>query len=362
MEPLDQPSGSTSSRRSRNAASQRLYRARQKARLEQLERLAVEAVAPSVSSGALAPASLELAPQLLSLPGSQIAIASSSPGSLLGIGLSSYDIRFLLTACSEEERKVVRWIIMNERFSLRDLIKFGLIQSGYAMDLQIFENAQDVSARSWLEKVKLAVPNADLKVMATAGIRLLARMNVPWDRINRDGAAEVRAMSDIVGSGQSSLHSNRVLLSRESLAAAMFANASHLHIPIDDVVGPDAEYPTGQQDDAYRDLVPTASQITIPHHPCFDTLPWPLFRSNICLAISHDPPLIDDDELCLDMMNDGIRCWGSSKQSLSGRGDGVPWDSRSWEAAPWFLEKWEPLTGGRNSEMWMNSAWWRYIQ
>jgi hypothetical protein len=227
------------------------------------------------------------------------------------------------------------------------------------MDLQIFESAQDISARSWLEKVKSAVGNVDLKAVATAGIRLLARLNVPWDQINSEGAAEMRSMSDIIGSN---LHSNRILLSRESLAAAMFANASHLHIPIDDVVGADAEYPTGQQDDAHRDLVPTANQITIPHHPCWDTLPWAAFRSNICFAVSQDPPLIDDEELCLDIMNEGIRCWGSSKQSLTGRGGGVPWDARSWEAAPWFLEKWEPLTGGENSDMWRNSAWWRSIR
>lgn len=53
--------------------------------------------------------------------------------------------------------------IVNKRFGIRDLIKFGLIQSGHAMDFQTFETAQDISARSWLEKVNLRIGDIDLK-------------------------------------------------------------------------------------------------------------------------------------------------------------------------------------------------------
>ena len=66
--------------------------------------------------------------------------------------------------------------------------------------------------------------------------------------------------------------------------------------------------------------------------------------------------------LCLDMANDGMRCWGTTMGSVHGRGEGMPWDARSWEAAPWFLEKWRWLVGGKDEEISRNSHWWRAMQ
>ncbi|RYP69140.1 hypothetical protein DL771_006234 [Monosporascus sp. 5C6A] len=96
------------------------------------------------------------------------------------------------------------------------------------------------------------------------------------------------------------------------------------------------------------DLRPVVAQRTLSHHPYIDLIPWPSFRSNVIQATSVDPPTIDEDDLCLDLSNGGIGCWGSTRGSMHGRGEGVPWDSRSWEAMPWFLEKWQLLTGGED--------------
>jgi hypothetical protein len=99
------------------------------------------------------------------------------------------------------------------------------------------------------------------------------------------------------------------------------------------------------------ELIPTIAQVTIPHHPYIDVLPWPIFRSNVIIASSMNPPQIDEEDLCLDLMNNGLRCWGPATGSLHGRGEGTPWDSRSWEVMSWFQEKWGHLAGGKGGNM-----------
>jgi hypothetical protein len=251
---------------------------------------------------------------------------------------------------------------MRERFSLRDLVKYGLILSGFAMDPATFASAEYESARSWVERVQLLVGTIDLKAVAACGIRLLARMELSAAQFDLDAVVQEPSLLDLRIALQPDINANRILLSTESLVYAMWSNALHLHIPMDILLQDELEFPSPQHGDTSSDLVPTRAQLTLAHHPIFDTVPWAAFRTNICLAISQEPPLINDDELCMDLMNDGIRCWGSSKGSLNGRGQGAPWDARSWEAAPWFLEKYEFLTGGRDSEMWKNSAWWRSMR
>ena len=89
------------------------------------------------------------------------------------------------------------------------------------------------------------------------------------------------------------------------------------------------------------DLRPTAAQIRYPHHPWIDTIPAPTLRQRLLEAISMDPPMIDWDEFCDDLENDGIVCWGSTPENADlHSGSGAPWDVRSWEAQPWFLRKW----------------------
>lgn len=109
------------------------------------------------------------------------------------------------------------------------------------------------------------------------------------------------------------------------------------------------------------DLRPTKEQITTPHHPMLDILPFPTLRSNFLKSQAF----IDDDELFHDILS-GLVCWGMSglgkRDRNSGTGkasSGTPWDHRSWEAKPWFLRKYWALLGGEDGELVRQSEWWR---
>jgi hypothetical protein len=113
-----------------------------------------------------------------------------------------------------------------------------------------------------------------------------------------------------------------------------------------------------------RDLRPTKEQITISHPAYIDALPFPQMRSRIIELSSHEPPLINDDELWDDLENGGLTCWGSIsvRPGVAPSGGGAPWDSRSWEAKTWFLAKWSFIIGGDDSDLSRSSEWWREMR
>ncbi|KAI1123104.1 hypothetical protein F5Y10DRAFT_252513 [Nemania abortiva] len=399
------PPDRTLRRRAQNASAQRTYRAKQKQRLQRLEALSIAALAssssPSSSSStlgrrgafdtsrrheSLGPA---LPPPLLPAGGQPGRGGPSTTTSTttttvtttlpldnrlvhapdvrsLNLGL----VQALLRSCTPRERQTFHIILMRERFSLRDIIKYGLIQLGYAMNASLFESAKHASTRAWIAQVLSAMGEIDIPAVFAAGIRLLASFPLPESLLasgnnnNNDDDDDDEVIRRVVFAPQAMSPSNRITLSTVSLGSAFFANAMLLGIPLA-AMAQDDDVPMHPQ--ALRctkpDLAPTPAQRAIPHHPSLDVIPWPVFRTNVCVAIAHDPPLVDDDELCLDLLNEGVRCWGSGAgDSLHGRGQGAPWDSRSWEAAPWFLEKWEALTGGRDGDMWRGSEWWRAMR
>lgn len=112
------------------------------------------------------------------------------------------------------------------------------------------------------------------------------------------------------------------------------------------------------------DLRPTKEQITIPHHPCVDIVPFPTLRNNLLKGVVF----VDEDDLFHDMLQ-GLICWGGagiSKKERNGAtgkaSSGTPWDSRSWEGKPWFLRKYWTLLGGEDSELVRQSEWWRELR
>jgi hypothetical protein len=112
------------------------------------------------------------------------------------------------------------------------------------------------------------------------------------------------------------------------------------------------------------DLRPTREQIVIKHPPWFDVLPFPTFRKNIIKR----QETVDDEELFQDLM-DGLLCWGGTgigrrdRDCSTGHAStGTPWDSRSWEAKPWFLRKYWELLGGEEGELVRQSEWWRNMR
>ncbi|KAF7589493.1 hypothetical protein BBP40_004247 [Aspergillus hancockii] len=80
-------------------------------------------------------------------------------------------------------------------------------------------------------------------------------------------------------------------------------------------------------------LQPTLPQILFPHHPLLDLLPLPGLRTRAIMLAATSPTLLDAAELKRDIVEQGgIVCRGEQ-----------PWDMRSWLAASWFMKKWRLL-------------------
>lgn len=89
------------------------------------------------------------------------------------------------------------------------------------------------------------------------------------------------------------------------------------------------------------DLRPSGFQLILAH-PCYlDCIPFPHFR-NMAVYLSSLKKL-DHCSLFLDLMHDGLVCWGRARANARHARtmrDGVAWSKRSWEARPWFWRKW----------------------
>ncbi|KAL1870456.1 hypothetical protein Daus18300_005143 [Diaporthe australafricana] len=113
---------------------------------------------------------------------------------------------------------------------------------------------------------------------------------------------------------------------------------------------------------APRDLQPVDVQITVEHHVYLDVIPFPSFRERALKALAHDPPLFDEEEMCVDICtNEGLIVWGSQGND-QGMDACRPWDMRSWEPKTWFLRKYPFLTGGWEDEMWRAARWWHMMR
>jgi hypothetical protein len=185
---------------------------------------------------------------------------------------------------------------------------------------------------------------------------------------------------------------NSFRVAQLSFLAAYMANAAHLGLSSSAAAHHATESPffvhgaaALSPEDAVReqdffhtlkpDLQPCATQIMYSHHPFLDVLPFRTFRERAILLLRAEPPMFDQAELCRDLLNDGLVCWGSTTTfgcggggrsgaaaaaatASRGPGSGTPWDIRSWEARPWFLKKWWMVAGGKGCEMESQSRWW----
>lgn len=79
------------------------------------------------------------------------------------------------------------------------------------------------------------------------------------------------------------------------------------------------------------------------------------------MALERDPVLLDEDQLCYDLLAGGMVCWGS-QQSLHGMEAAVPWDARSWEPKVWFLKKYAAYVGGWDDELWKGARRWSQLR
>ncbi|KAK9387830.1 hypothetical protein V1515DRAFT_534592 [Lipomyces mesembrius] len=87
-------------------------------------------------------------------------------------------------------------------------------------------------------------------------------------------------------------------------------------------------------------LQPTLPQVLFPHHPCFDLLPFHVLRARAITLAAVTPQLFNLFDLKKDIIEDGLI------YDRKDNGSKKPWDMRSWEAAPWFLNKWRLLIDG----------------
>ncbi|KAI0550727.1 hypothetical protein F4679DRAFT_583396 [Xylaria curta] len=105
-------------------------------------------------------------------------------------------------------------------------------------------------------------------------------------------------------------------------------------------------------------LRPSITQLSRPHASYLDLIIFPQFRERAVLFSTGDPGILNQAQLMNDMLQGGLTCWGNAERGIGGRGYGVPWDMRSWEAKPWFLKKWWFLVGNEDDEMLETSRWW----
>lgn len=170
------------------------------------------------------------------------------------------------------------------------------------------------------------------------------------------------------------IHMNTIQLTTISFVAACVANASMLGLSLETLWDKTTQSPFYQAQVANEPcgaanagqfahlkplLRPSTTQLTHPHHPYLDILPFPAFRNRIIQLLQIQPPPFDPDQLCRDLRSDGLICWGSTKgDRRDAVGSGAPWDMRSWEINPWFLRKWWILFDGPHGEMYQHSRWW----
>ena len=171
------------------------------------------------------------------------------------------------------------------------------------------------------------------------------------------------------------IHRNNIRIKQLLFVAACVTNASLLGLSMEGLDCTSAESPFFRKSisesaakelclndflDLKTHLRPSATQLVIRHHPYIDVLPFPTFRERLIKLACSKEPIIDEDELCHDLENDGLICWGSSLGGGSSAvGSGAPWDIRSWEAQDWFVKKWWILIGGVDGEIFKQTQWWR---
>jgi hypothetical protein len=228
-----------------------------------------------------------------------------------------------------------------------------------------------------------------LENIMIAGIRALSegenqsgndtRTNSPPKTVAENGARQnLASAANLEHCYTPDIHLNTIQLTTMSFVAACFANAAMLGLSPETLWSKTSQSPfyqaqmandalgtanVGQFGHLKPLLRPSSTQLTHPHHPYLDILPFPAFRNRIIQLLQVQPRPIDSDKLCQDLKSDGLICWGSTKRDGHDTGgSGAPWDIRSWEIRPWFLKKWWLLFDGPDGEMYQHSRWWSELR
>ncbi|KAF4973675.1 hypothetical protein FZEAL_9267 [Fusarium zealandicum] len=115
-------------------------------------------------------------------------------------------------------------------------------------------------------------------------------------------------------------------------------------------------------------LRPTLAQVLIPHHVSLDLIPLPFLRERAIMLSAAMPHAFNTWELKVDIYErGGLTIWRHGQleargKSTRGSSSYHPWDMKSWEAAPWFLDKWSLAIGGEESEFHNQSIGWQVVR
>ncbi|KAL5343034.1 hypothetical protein BJX70DRAFT_394466 [Aspergillus crustosus] len=238
-------------------------------------------------------------------------------------------------------------ILIAEGMDIAAVAKYGLISMGYCLEDSVFESRRGLCFACWCSAIEPLIEGQfKIDTVMLAGAQVFSRMRGPagW-------SPQVPGFS-VRGNGTSQ---------SDPPFSAFVEIGRHIGVSVDQMADDDAVSPfITQRLDVFRgtDLEPVPEQVTIVHHPYIDLIPLPSFRTRVLQAIARGDRDLDEQALCFDMMLGGLQCHGSTQLSLHGRGEGTPWDARSWEVTPWFLHKWANLVGDENDIIYRNSAWW----
>lgn len=103
-----------------------------------------------------------------------------------------------------------------------------------------------------------------------------------------------------------------------------------------------------------RAMDPTSLQFCVEHHPWIDFFPCPRLRDNLLNAVAPGKELIDEDELCHDIVHGGANA-GVDGAALIAWGN--PWEPGGWEFTESFVRKWGLLLNGCAELMEATNRW-----
>ncbi|PTB76964.1 hypothetical protein M440DRAFT_1332625 [Trichoderma longibrachiatum ATCC 18648] len=228
---------------------------------------------------------------------------------------------------------------------------------------------QDETALSESLLMNIRKNKITLKDVLRKGLQSLERDSQTATR-PADGSVQGRVLYKVMQVQLPDLHTNTIRVTQMSFVAAVLHNATMLGVTASQMFEYEAESPfcaskkaPGASTEGLAftnikdDLKPTQNQLTQRHHPYIDALPFRAFRERLIALMYAEPPIINREELCHDLQNDGVVCWGSFAGAGTGH-SGAPWDIRSWEVRPWFLKKYWMITEGAQGEMYQQARWW----
>ncbi|KKK23146.1 hypothetical protein P175DRAFT_0527168 [Aspergillus ochraceoroseus IBT 24754] len=250
-----------------------------------------------------------------------------------------------------------------ESLSLGDLEKQAESNSGGGREASPSEDPVDQVSRRTPDSVRNTTTNT-----------LQTNMASPWDPLNL-----VPKDSPLLVPQLPNPYTNRLHTTRTSLLTACMYNALSIGIRMQEFLNYNSMTvcspfyrPATAGDDPKALLAavsnpsipihlrPTLPQVLFPHHPFFDLIPIPVLRARAITLAATSPNLVNTFDLKKDIVEGGLVCWGAV--DTANLASGQPWDLRSWEAAPWFLQKWKLLLNGNDGDLWQQSIWFQAMR